>query len=139
MKFVFKMLVAFVVLMGVGSANLFAGDNKDPIFVNMISDDPHGTIMALHFSTKMLNKGHPISILINNKGINVILKSNKKYAEQQKMIEVLVNKGATVLYCPMCLEALKKKEADVISGVKESSPDLMEQALFKDNTKTMTW
>ncbi|MGD9970470.1 MAG: DsrE family protein [Sulfuricurvum sp.] len=138
MKKFSKFLLIAAMLGGMSVAS-YAGD-KDPLFVNIITDDPHSSQMAIHFGEVMFNKGHPLTILLNNKGVNVLQKSKaSKYVFQQKTISSLSEKGATILYCPMCLQAMKMKESDVIGGVKASDPDTIEQALFKDNTKTLTW
>lgn len=39
----------------------------------------------------------------------------------------------------MCMKHYGVKEADLIDGAKVSNPDLVGGALFKDNTKTLTW
>lgn len=50
-----------------------------------------------------------------------------------------MSKGATVLICPMCMKHYGVKEADLLSGLKVGKPELTGGALFKDNTKTLTW
>ena len=62
-----------------------------------------------------------------------------KFANHQKMLGELVSKGAVVLVCPMCMKHYGVKEADLLPGLKIGSPELTGGALFKDNTKTLTW
>lgn len=112
----------------------------DPLFVNTTSDDGHRSTMALVFAKHQLERQHPVTIFLSDHG--VLLASTKhtaKYQEQQKILDGLVKAGATVLVCPMCMKAFGVTEADLLPGLKVSSPEVIGTALFKDNTKTLSW
>jgi predicted peroxiredoxin len=126
-----------------GSANLgtpaLAGAN-DPLFVNLLTEDGHRAGMALTFSRNQFERGHPITIFFNDKGVLVVSKANAgKYGEQQKMLAEMIGKGAVILVCGMCMKHYGVAEGDLIPGVKVSNPELVGNGLFKDNTKTLTW
>lgn len=139
MKLLSQLLLAFVVLSGSVSAPVFAGAT-DPLFVNMTTDDSHRANMAISFGKNQLERGHPLTIFLNDKGVLVGSKANAaKFAEQQKMITEVLGKGGVVLICPMCMKHYGVKETDLLAGVKVGNPELTGSALFKDNGKTLTW
>jgi predicted peroxiredoxin len=62
-----------------------------------------------------------------------------KFTEQQHLLREAIDKGATVLVCPMCMAHYGVREGDLVSGARVSNPELAEAALFKDQTKTLSW
>lgn len=117
----------------------FAGD-KDPLFVNLTSDDPHRVRMALNFSLNQLKKGHPVAIFFNDKGVFAAsVKKADVFAEQQKMAAEILAGGGELLVCPMCMKHYGVVEADLLPGAQVGNPDKTGAALFKDNGKTLTW
>jgi sulfur relay (sulfurtransferase) complex TusBCD TusD component (DsrE family) len=117
----------------------YAGDN-DPLFINLISDDGHRATMAIGFGAKQQAKGHPLSLFINDKAVAIASKKNSaKFADQQKALADVIAKGGMVIVCPLCMKHYGVKEADLLPDFKVGNPDLTGAALFKDNTKTLTW
>jgi sulfur relay (sulfurtransferase) complex TusBCD TusD component (DsrE family) len=117
----------------------FAGAN-DPLFVNMTADDSHRANMAIGFSKNQLEKGHPLTIFLNDKGVLVGAKANAgKYKEQQAVLAEILKKGGTVIACPMCMKHYGVKESDLLDGIKVGNPEFTGDALFRDNTKTLSW
>lgn len=118
MRILTFVLVAIAIL--VGSANVrtpaLAGAN-DPLFVNLLTEDSHRARMALTFSKNQFERGHPLTIFFNDRGVLVVSKANaEKFGEQQKMIAELIGKGAVILVCPMCMKHYGVAEGDLISG-----------------------
>ena len=115
-------------------------DGADPLFINMTTDDPHRANMALSFGMKQLDLGHPLTVFLNDKGVFVGTTVNaEQFAEQQKTIATLLEKGAVVYSCPMCMQHYGVNEADLLPGILVSNPEAIGEALFKDDTKTLTW
>jgi sulfur relay (sulfurtransferase) complex TusBCD TusD component (DsrE family) len=149
MKFPKHLLIAVaLVVLGsvlVGCASAPGGaastDGKaDPLFINMTTDDSHRANMALSFGMKQLDLGHPLTVFLNDKGVFVGSTANAdKYAEQQKTLAALMQKGAVVYSCPMCMEHYGINEADLVPGIKVSAPESIGEALFKANTRTLGW
>lgn len=134
----FTVLITLLTLL-LCSASAFAGD-KDPLFINLTSDDSHRALMAISFGQGQMQRGHPLTVYLNDKAVLVASKNNAaQYAEQQKLLAEIVAKGGTVLVCPMCSKKFGVPEADFISGAKLTNPDTTGPALFKDNTKTLSW
>ncbi len=138
MKMLHRLLIVFA--LAAGSATPVIAGGKDPLFINLTSDDPHRANMALVFGKNQLERGHPLTVFLNDRGVLIGARANAaKFAEQQKTVGELLGKGATVLICPMCMQHYGVKEADLLAGVKVGNPELTGAALFKDDTKTLTW
>lgn len=139
MKFFLQAMLTLALIVGGVVNPTFAG-NGDPLFVNLTTDDAHRADMGISFGKNQLERGHPLTIFLNDKGVLIGSKENAtKFANHQKMLGELVSKGAVVLVCPMCMKHYGVKEADLLPGLKIGSPELTGGALFKDNTKTLTW
>lgn len=139
MKFISHLLLALALCIGAIATPAFAGD-ADPLFVNLTSDDPHRANMAIAFSGNQHERGHPLTIFLNDKGVLIGSKANSaKFADHQKALAELMSKGAAVIVCPMCMKHYGVKESDLLPGLKVGKPELTGGALFKDNTKTLTW
>ena len=134
----FTILVTLLTLL-LCSASAFGG-GKDPLFINLTSDDSHRALMAIGFGQGQMQRGHPLTVYLNDKAVLVASKKNAaKYSEQQKMLAEIAAKGGTVLVCPMCSKKFGVPEADFVSGAKLTSPDITGPALFEDNTETLSW
>jgi predicted peroxiredoxin len=139
MKLLASILFAFAVAIAATPTPAAAGAN-DPLFVNLTTDDPHRATMGITFGRNQLERGHPLTIFLNDKGVLVGSRANAgKYAEHQKALADVIAKGGTVLICPMCMKHYGVRETDMLPGVKVGNPDITGAALFRDNGKTLTW
>lgn len=112
----------------------------DPLFINLTTDDPHRANMAITFGRNQLERGHPLTVFLNDRGVFVGTRAEAaKFGEHQKALADLMAKGAVVLICPMCSKHYGIKDADVLPGVKTGSAELTGGALFRDNTRSLTW
>jgi sulfur relay (sulfurtransferase) complex TusBCD TusD component (DsrE family) len=128
-------LLAFLLL----STTAFAGA-KDPLFINLTSDDSHRALMAISFGQAQMERGHPLTIFLNDHAVMVASKKHAAmYAVQQKLLSAIAAGGGTVLVCPMCSKKFGVAEADFVPGAKLGNPDMTGAALFKDNGKTLSW
>jgi sulfur relay (sulfurtransferase) complex TusBCD TusD component (DsrE family) len=129
----------FVACAVAGGDLAFAGD-KDPLFVSMTTDDAYRSVLAIKVSKNMLERGHPLTIFFNDRGILVTSKGNgDKFKEQQEALAELAKAGATLIACPICMKHYGIKESDLLEGIKVGNPQLTGDALFRDNTKTLSW
>ena len=116
-----------------------AGD-RDPLFINLTTDEPHRASMGIVFGRSQLERGHPLTIFLNDRGVFLGSKAeSKKFADLQKELGELLSKGAVVVICPYCMKHYGIKEPDVLTGLKLGNPGLTGDALFRENTKTLTW
>jgi sulfur relay (sulfurtransferase) complex TusBCD TusD component (DsrE family) len=139
MKLIPQLILVFAMLVGGAATPAMAG-NTDPLFVNLTTDDSHRANMGISFGKNQLERGHPLTVFLNDKAVFIGSRTNAgKFGEHQKMLGELLNKGAVVLICPMCMKHYGIKEADLLPGVKVGNPELTGGALFKYNTRTLTW
>jgi sulfur relay (sulfurtransferase) complex TusBCD TusD component (DsrE family) len=119
MKFLPRLLLAFALIIGNIAAPAFAGnEDTDPLFVSLTTDDAHRASMAISFGKSQLERGHPLTIFLSDKGVFIGSKAKAaKLGDQQKMLGEVLGKGAVVLVCPMCMKHYKVKESDLLPGL----------------------
>jgi len=114
--------------------------NKDPLFINLTSNESHRATMAIGFGKNQLIKGHPLVVFLNDKGVLLAsAKNTQKFTAQQQMIQEIIKSGGTVYACPSCMKHYGVEATDLLTGVKISTPDLTEAALFTGNVRTLSW
>ncbi len=139
MRFIFLLPLVLALSIGVMPSPSSAGET-DPLFINLTTDDVHRAHMAITFGGKQHELGHPLTVFLNDKGVHIGSTAHSdRFAGQQKVLEELMGKGATVIICPMCMQHFGIKEADLLPGLKIGKPELTGAALFRDNTRTLTW
>jgi sulfur relay (sulfurtransferase) complex TusBCD TusD component (DsrE family) len=139
MKLLTSFLFALALLAGAISPPAVAGES-DPLFVNLTTDEPHRANMGITFGKNQAERGHALTIFLNDRGVLIGSKSNAaKFAAHQKTLSELMGKGAVVLICPMCMKQYGVNESDLLPGLKIGNPELLDAALFKGSTKTLTW
>jgi sulfur relay (sulfurtransferase) complex TusBCD TusD component (DsrE family) len=139
MKFMTRLLIMLALVLGAFSTTTRAAE-ADPLFINLTTDDPHRAHMGLSFGGNQMERGHPLTIFLNDRGVLVGTKAGaNRFAGQHKALVALIDKGATVLICPMCMKHYGVNPGEVLPGIKVGNPDLMEAALFRRNTRTLTW
>jgi sulfur relay (sulfurtransferase) complex TusBCD TusD component (DsrE family) len=139
MKTIKALFVTLLLVLGTFALPASAGD-KDPLFINLTADDPHRANMAITFGANQFGRGHPLTIFLNDKGVLIGARTDtSRYAEHQKKLAELTSKGATVLVCPMCMKQYGVAEGDLLPGIRIGSPEVTGAALFRDDTKTLTW
>ena len=92
------------------------------------------------FQRIQLERKHPVTIFLNDRGVLIASKANEeKFKDQQALLLELMNSGASVIACSMCMKHFDVKEVDLLPGIKIGTPESTGAALFQDNTKTMSW
>lgn len=133
--------LAFLVGSFALSATIIAYTGKtDPLFTNLTTNDTQRSKLALHFSKAMMERGHPVTVFLNEKGVMAAAKSNSpEFAEQQRELAALIARGANVIACEPCMQHYGIAAGDLVDGVKTGSPELANAALLKENMRTMAW
>lgn len=122
------------------SAAAVAADKGAPLFINVTTDDPHRARMALTFGARQQERGHPLTIFLNDRGVNLGAAPNGEgFADHQKVLAAIVAAGGQVLVCQMCMEHFGVAAADLVPGLAIGSPDVTGAALFAADTRTLTW
>ncbi|MCU0894134.1 MAG: DsrE family protein [Rhodospirillales bacterium] len=132
-------LLAFALLAAVAARPVGAGETGS-LFVNLTTDEPHRAAMALTFSKAQMSLGHPVTVWLNDRGVFVgDVQSGGKFSELQGMLKELMAGGAQVIACPMCMKHYGIGDTSMLQGIKTGSPQMTGAALFKDDTRTLTW
>lgn len=132
-------LIALVVFTGGLIAPAQADDNA-PLFINLTTNEPHRAMMAIDFGRKQFERGHPLTVFLNDKGVFIAAKARAEtFAEHQAGLAGLMEKGAVVIVCPFCMKHYQIEATDLIAGAKVGNPELTGEALFADDARALTW
>ena len=81
-----------------------------------------------------------MTVFLNDRGVYLGSKAKAEpFAEQQKALAELMGKGAVVIVCPLCMKHYGVAQTDLIPGAQVGNPELTGNALFRDDTRTLTW
>ena len=121
------------------ASSALAGD-REPLFINATTDDARRAETALVFSKNQLDRQHPVTIFLSDRAVHIATKANAAlFKEHHALLNKLMEEGASVLVCGVCLERYGVAEKDLLPGIKVSNPELLDAALFKEGTKTLSW
>jgi len=132
----------YAVLSGCAPRTALVAQTKPapPLFVNLTSDDAHRVRMALNFARIYQERGHPVTVFLNDKAVHVASKTEAtKFAEQQNTLSTLAAQGAVVLVCPMCMKHYGVQESNLLPGLRVADADKVGQHLFHPDTRTLSW
>ena len=133
------MLSAIAVLIAATASPGLTG-STDPLFISLTSDDAHRSFMAISFGQAQMQRGHPLTLYLSDKGVLVADKKNgAQFAEQQQALADIAAKGGMVLVCPVCSQKFGVAASDLPPGAKFGNPDTTGAALFQDGGKTLSW
>ena len=122
MKRIFQLLFAFSLIISSAAAPVFAGAT-DPLYVNMTTNDSHRANMAISFSKNQFERGHPLTIFLNDEGgIGRLQGQCRSVSRASENAGRAHGRGAVVLICPMCMKQYGVKEADILPGRQGRQP-----------------
>lgn len=111
-----------------------------PLFINLTTDDPHSANMAIAFGKNQMERGHPLTIFLNDRGVMVGDRGNsERFARHQETLAELIEQGADVLICMMCMRHFGVAQEDLMDGLQLGNPELTGGALFKPGSRSLTW
>ena len=121
-----------------------AAPENHPLLVHMTSADTWRGAMGLEFAGDVEDR-HPVAVFLNLDAVKLALRTGeqeKKRSMQQiprELVADLVRGGAVVLICQPCLEEFGLRLDDVVPGVQLGRPGYLENFVFADNVRTLTW
>lgn len=116
-----------------------------PLLVHMTSDDVWRGATGLEFAQAMLKIGHPVAVFLNLDAVKLADRGamqEKKPSMQQLPREIIANlirDGGIVLICAPCLQEFGLKLDNIVPGVQIGRPGYLENFIFADNVRTLTW
>ena len=139
MRHLYQAFLVCILIAGVIAMPTFA-DDPDPLFVNLTTDDPHRANMGIMFGKNQFERGHPLTIFLNDRAVFVGSSDHAdRFTQHQQTLTELINAGATVIVCPMCKRHYGVKEDELLPGLQLGNPELTGGALFTSGTQTLTW
>lgn len=132
-----SVLTAFFALF-VGAAAQAA--DRPSLFLNLTSDNSQRSETGLIFARDQMARGHALTVFLNDQAVRMGSSSNlRNFVIQQKLLRDLMGKGAVVLVCRVCMRHYGVTEASLMQGMLLDDPERVGEALFRDNTRTLTW
>lgn len=122
-----------------------AAPENHPLLLHMTTGDSWRGATGLEFAQSMLKIGHPVAVFLNLDAVKLALRTGeqeKKRSMQQvprELIADLIRDGAVVLVCQPCLEEFALKLDDIVPGVQVGRAGYLENFVFADNVRTLTW
>ena len=114
----------------------YAEDNGK-LFINLTSDEPWRSDMALAFANANLKQGHPVTVFLNVKGVHLAAKNPQPGGSDNgpKMIAKLLANGGQVIICPMCMKRAGLTQADLIDGITMGGPAVTFKAMYASDVQ----
>lgn len=132
-----SVLTAFFALFVCATAQ--AAD-RPSLFLNLTSDNSQRSETGLIFARDQMARGHALTVFLNDQAVRMGSSTNlRNFVIQQKLLRDLMGKGAVVLVCRVCMRHYGVTEASLMQGMLLDDPERVGEALFRDNTRTLTW
>lgn len=118
---------------------------KNPLFINMTTDDSWRGWMGLHFAHATLKMGHPVAVFLNLDAVKLASlkgEQEKKPSMQRiprDIVADFIRDGGTVLMCGPCMTEFGLKMEDLVPGVQMGRPGFTQGFIFAENARTLTW
>ena len=91
---------------------------KEPIYINLATNDPAKVSMALDAGRQYAEKGYPIVIYLNDKAVNFGVEvQSEVISKEGEAIRQAIANGATIIICPSCLEDYGFARNNLLKGV----------------------
>jgi predicted peroxiredoxin len=116
-----------------------------PLLLHMTSGDSWRGATGLEFAQAMLKTGHPVAVFLNLEAVKLALRTGEQEKRPsmqrlpRELIAELIRGGAIVLICQPCLADLGLKLDDIVPGVQVGRPGYLENFVFADNVRALTW
>jgi predicted peroxiredoxin len=116
-----------------------------PLLVHITSADLWRGATGLEFAQSMRKLGHPVAVFLNLDAVKLADRAavQVKRASMQQLprdiIAELIRDGAIILLCAPCLDEFGLKLDHIVPGVQIGRPGYLENFVFADNVRTLTW
>jgi sulfur relay (sulfurtransferase) complex TusBCD TusD component (DsrE family) len=139
MSFASRLLLPIALIVAAAGMPVFAADPPS-LFLNVTTDNSQRSETGLIFARDQMARGHALTVLLNDQAVRMGSSTNlRNFVNQQKLLRELMGKGAVVLVCRVCMRHYGVTEASLMQGMLLDDPERVGEALFRDNTRTLTW
>ena len=115
-------ILRILVVLAASSLSLSVFAAKEPIYINLATDDSAKVLMALDAGRQYAEKGYPIVISLNDKAVSLGLASNGHKSNEELALLKAIAGGAKVIICPSCLEIYGFSNQLLVSGIIAGTP-----------------
>lgn len=115
------------------------------LFINLTTFDNGSAGHALHLAGKQMERGHPVTVFLNNKAVLFAAKQaplGKFHMAGKTVREMLSDamaKGAKVIVCQMCAKMNGLDPSSFIEGAMLGNPELVAEYLFDPSYQVLSW
>lgn len=115
------------------------------IFYNVTTSESWASGMALGQAGMALKNGYRVVVFLNVRGVYLASKSHPQDTfsgtgkNAHEMIASLIENGARVVICPMCMKKAAIDEADLLPGVELGGPAVTFPLMTGDDTVVMSY
>jgi len=139
MSFASRLLLPIALIVAAAGMPVFAAEPPS-LFLNLTTDNSQRSETGLIFARDQMARGHALTVLLNDQAVRMGSSTNlRNFVNQQKLLRELMGKGAVVLVCRVCMRHYGVTEASLMQGMQLDDPERVGEALFRDNTRTLTW
>jgi predicted peroxiredoxin len=116
-----------------------------PLLIHMTTGETWRGAMGLEFAQAMLKSGHPVAVFLNLDAVKLAVRTGEQEKKPsmaqipRDIIADLIRDGAIVLVCQPCLQEFGLKLDSVVPGVQVARSGYLENFVFADNVRTLTW
>lgn len=122
-----------------------AGSPKEPmdsLVIAMSTDNPEIFNAAIRIGTVAARRGHAVTMLLRLGSIKAAVAKNEYPVggtTLKKELLSFMKAGATVIAGGSCMKDMGLKKSDLIEGVAVGTPEIVMGALFKKDTKIISY
>ncbi|MDP2868156.1 DsrE family protein [Methyloversatilis sp.] len=139
MSFASRLLLPIALIVAAAGMPVFAAEPPS-LFLNLTTDNSQRSETGLIFARDQMARGHALTVLLNDQAVRMGSSTNlRNFVNQQKLLRELMGKGAVVLVCRVCMRHYGVTEASLMQGMQLDDPQRVGEALFRDNTRSLTW
>lgn len=114
----------------------------DSLVIAMSTDNPEIFSAAIRIGTVAVRRGHAVTMLLRLDSIKAAVAKNEYPAggtTLKKELLSFMKAGATIIAGGSCMKDMGLKKSDLIEGVAVGTPDIVMGALFKKDTKIISY
>ena len=118
---------------------------RKTIFYNVTTSDTWAAGMALGQASMALKNGYGVVVFLNVRGVYLAAKSHPQDTfsgtgkDAHEMLSGLIENGARVVICPMCMKKAAIGESDLLPGVELGGPVVTFPLMTDDDTVVMSY
>lgn len=111
-----------------------------PFIAHISTDDANRVSKAVAFSRGQFNRGHPLMVYLDDRGVFLGARmSANRYPEQQRILLELISRGVRVIICPYSMRIYGLTENDLLPGLTVGTPEMADDTLFNERARYLSW